>query len=254
MTLVAAVEAQRPGVRTDAQLHRLPDGAASARAWWQRASSATIRVVQVEYPQDWLDRRRWRKPARSRPPGAPIRRRSEPAAAIGDIGTHAFNLREFVTGLRLDRARRRPHQLRAGPAAGRQRQRAAALRQRRARHAVGQPGGARQRERRCGCGSMAIRPVSSGARSSPTTCASPRFGEPPQLITRGGPGSSPAAAHASRIPAGHPEGYLEGFAQIYSDVPSRSPHGSRAATRNRRRFWYRPSRMACVVYSSYQPP
>jgi len=28
----------------------------------------------------------------------------------------------------------------------------------------------------------------------------------------------PAAAHASRLPAGHPEGYLEGFAQLYSDL------------------------------------
>ncbi|MBV8398164.1 MAG: gfo/Idh/MocA family oxidoreductase, partial [Acetobacteraceae bacterium] len=28
----------------------------------------------------------------------------------------------------------------------------------------------------------------------------------------------PAAAHASRIPAGHPEGYLEAFATIYSDA------------------------------------
>jgi predicted dehydrogenase len=45
-----------------------------------------------------------------------------------------------------------------------------------------------------------------------------RLGQPPDLITRSGPGAGPAAAHASRIPAGHPEGYLEGFAQIYSDV------------------------------------
>jgi predicted dehydrogenase len=45
-----------------------------------------------------------------------------------------------------------------------------------------------------------------------------RLGQPPELITRNGPGAGPAASHASRIPAGHPEGYLEGFAQIYSDV------------------------------------
>jgi predicted dehydrogenase len=27
-----------------------------------------------------------------------------------------------------------------------------------------------------------------------------------------------AAAHATRVPAGHPEGYLEAFAQLYSDA------------------------------------
>ena len=58
-----------------------------------------IRVVQVEYPQDWLTDRRRGAPARSRPTGAPIRRAPAPAAAIGDIGTHAYNLAAFVTGL-----------------------------------------------------------------------------------------------------------------------------------------------------------
>ena len=59
-----------------------------------------IRVVQVEYPQEWLTTRleatgqkqaEWRTdPARS---GA--------AGCVGDIGTHAFNLAEFVTGLQV---------------------------------------------------------------------------------------------------------------------------------------------------------
>ena len=44
------------------------------------------------------------------------------------------------------------------------------------------------------------------------------LGEAPRLITRSGAGAGSAAAHATRLPAGHPEGYLEGFAQIYSDV------------------------------------
>jgi predicted dehydrogenase len=43
-----------------------------------------------------------------------------------------------------------------------------------------------------------------------------RFGEPPQLITRAGPGAGPAAAAVSRIPPGHVEGYLEAFANIYT--------------------------------------
>ncbi|MFM8377105.1 MAG: Gfo/Idh/MocA family oxidoreductase, partial [Phenylobacterium sp.] len=45
-----------------------------------------------------------------------------------------------------------------------------------------------------------------------------RLGEAPQVLRRGGPGLSPAAESATRLPAGHPEGYLEGFAQIYADA------------------------------------
>src|SRR5215470_19202983 len=60
-----------------------------------------IRVVQVEYPQDWLStpleatghkQAEWRTdPSRSGPGGS-----------LGDIGTHAFNLACFVTGLRCE--------------------------------------------------------------------------------------------------------------------------------------------------------
>ncbi len=44
------------------------------------------------------------------------------------------------------------------------------------------------------------------------------YGQQPRVITRGGPGATPLAASAARIPSGHPEGYLEAFAQVYRDV------------------------------------
>jgi predicted dehydrogenase len=52
-----------------------------------------------------------------------------------------------------------------------------------------------------------------------------RFGEPKQLITRGGAGANAAASRVTRIPGGHPEGYLEGFATIYTEAA----HAIRAA-------------------------
>ena len=61
----------------------------------------TIRVVQVEYPQDWLTTRleeTGHKQAAWRTDPA----RSGNAGCIGDIGTHAFYLAEFVTGLRCE--------------------------------------------------------------------------------------------------------------------------------------------------------
>ena len=44
------------------------------------------------------------------------------------------------------------------------------------------------------------------------------LGEPPRTIRRNGSGADEASRAASRIPGGHPEGYLEGFAQLYTDV------------------------------------
>jgi hypothetical protein len=38
------------------------------------------------------------------------------------------------------------------------------------------------------------------------------------VIARGGAGTTPLAASATRIPSGHPEGYLEAFAQLYRDI------------------------------------
>jgi predicted dehydrogenase len=71
-----------------------------ARAMVRNGALGDIRLVQVEYAQDWLAGRteeagnkqaEWRTdPARS---GA--------GGCIGDIGTHAFNLADFVTGLDL---------------------------------------------------------------------------------------------------------------------------------------------------------
>jgi predicted dehydrogenase len=59
-----------------------------------------IRLVQVEYPQDWLTgpsettgnkQAEWRVDPK----------RSGAGGALGDIGTHAFNLADYVTGLKL---------------------------------------------------------------------------------------------------------------------------------------------------------
>ena len=175
-----------------------------------------IRVVQVEYPQDWLTVRlesTGQKQAEWRTDPA----RSGVGGCIGDIGTHAFNLAEFVTGLTCAEL-------------------AADL----TTFVEGRPlddnvnmmlrfeGGAR--------GLLWASQVAPGnenglrlrvygekgglewAQEQPNHLRHAPFGEPPRLITRGGPGSSPAAGHATRIPSGHPEGYLEGFAQIYRDA------------------------------------
>ena len=57
-----------------------------------------IRVVQVEYPQDWLTQDESFKQAEWRTDPA----RSGAGGSTGDIGTHAHNLACFVTGLRVE--------------------------------------------------------------------------------------------------------------------------------------------------------
>jgi predicted dehydrogenase len=185
-----------------------------ARARVEAGDLGRLRVVQVEYPQDWLTTRleetgqkqaSWRTdPAQA---GA--------GGAIGDIGTHAHNLAAFVTGLEVE-------QLCADLStfvAGRRVDDNCNILLRYA-------GGAR--------GMLWASQVAPGNENNlkirvygdkgglewhqeqPNHLHLMPFGQPPQLITRGGPGSGPAAGHVTRIPAGHPEGYLEAFATIYA--------------------------------------
>jgi predicted dehydrogenase len=174
-----------------------------------------IRVVQVEYPQDWLStsleatgqkQAAWRTdPAQS---GA--------GGAIGDIGTHAFNLAGFVTGLELE-------QLCAELStfvAGRRLDDNCNLLLRYA-------GGARGMlwASQVAAGNMnALRLRVYGEQGGlewhqelPDLLHVFPLGKPPQAIARMGPGTGDAAARACRIPSGHNEGYLEAFANLYSD-------------------------------------
>ena len=175
-----------------------------------------LRVVQVEYPQDWLTtsleatghkQASWRTdPARSGGGGC-----------TGDIGTHAFNLVEFVTGLRCESI---AADLTSFVPSRRLDDNAHML--------LRFGGGARGM-----LWSSQVAPGNENAlrlrvfgetgsldwsQEQPNQLLFSPFGEPPRLIRRAGPGAGAAAAYASRIPAGHPEGYLEGFAQLYRDT------------------------------------
>ena len=175
-----------------------------------------IRVIHAEYVQDWLTTKledTGQKQAGWRTDPA----RSGPAGSVGDIGTHAMNLASFVTGLA-------PESLSADLSTfvpGR------ALDDN-AHVMLRFPGGAK--------GMLWASQVAPGnenalrlrvygdkgglswAQEDPNYLHFTPFGEPPQLIRRGGAGSDAAAGRVTRVPAGHPEGYLEGFATIYSDA------------------------------------
>jgi len=172
-----------------------------------------IRVVQVEYPQDWLSVEQDFKQAEWRTDPA----RSGAGGSTGDIGTHAFNLACFVTGLEVE-------SLAADIQAfvpGRQVDDNAHVMLRFAGGARGMlwssqvaPGNEN---------SLRIRVYGEKgglewAQEDPNYLWHTPFAEPKRLLTRGGAGAGAAAERVSRIPAGHPEGYLEGFANLYTDA------------------------------------
>ncbi len=187
-----------------------------ARALVAQGDIGTLRVVQVEYPQEWLagplestgqKQAAWRTdPARSGPGGA-----------IGDIGTHAFHLACFVTG-------NTPKQVLADLSTfvpGRRVDDNAHV-------LLRFPDGAR--------GMLWASQVAHGNHNAlrlrvygdrggleweqerPEQLWFTRSNEPARVLNRGGSGMDTAAARVSRLPVGHPEGYLEGFATIYAEV------------------------------------
>ena len=187
-----------------------------ARAMVAAGELGTLRVVQAEYPQDWLTtpleetgqkQALWRTdPAQS---GA--------GGCVGDIGTHAHNLAAFITGLEVEQLCADLSTFVGGRRLDDNAQ--ILLRYR---------GGAR--------GMIWASQVAPGNENAlrirvygdkggleweqehPNHLRFAPFGEPPRVITRAGAGSGAEAGRVTRIPPGHPEGYLEGFANIYSDV------------------------------------
>lgn len=173
----------------------------------------TIRVVQVEYPQDWLTEHQDFKQAEWRTDPE----RTGAGGSTGDIGTHAFNLACFVTGLEVD-------SLAADIQAfvpGRQVDDNAHVLLRFSGGARGMlwcsqvaPGNENALRLRV----YGDRGGLEWAQEDPNYLWHTPFGEAKRLITRNGAGAGSAAARVSRVPPGHPEGYLEGFANIYGEA------------------------------------
>ena len=172
-----------------------------------------IRVVQVEYPQDWLTVEQDFKQANWRTDP----NQSGAGGSTGDIGTHAFNLACFITGLEVE-------SLAADIQAfvpGRQVDDNAHVMLRFAGGARGMLWSSQVAPGNENALRIRIYGEAGGlewAQEDPNYLWHTPFGEPKRLITRNGAGAGDAAARMSRIPAGHPEGYLEGFANIYTEA------------------------------------
>jgi predicted dehydrogenase len=187
-----------------------------AREMVRSGALGDVRVVQIEYAQDWLSTRleatdqkqaSWRgDPARA---GA--------AGSLGDLGTHAHHLVRFITGLEVDAVCADLAQM----VAGRVLDDNAHVLMRLSNGARGMlwtsqvcPGNENALR-------MRVYGESAGlewAQEHPNQLRLTPLGKSPQVLSRGAGGAGEAARHATRLPAGHPEGYIEAFAQIYVDT------------------------------------
>ena len=184
-----------------------------ARAMIKNGDLGTIRKVVVEYPQGWLsdfiestDQKQaaWRTDPK----------RSGIAGAMGDIGTHAENLAEYITGLEISEICADISTLVEG-------------------RLLDDDGNVLLRFNNGARGILHASQISKGEENSlnirvygtkagiewhqmePNSLLV-KHGDKPTEIYRTGVGDLYAASSAhTRIPAGHPEGYLEAFANIY---------------------------------------
>ncbi len=187
-----------------------------AKAMISDGKLGKIRKVVVEYPQGWLstflegsDQKQaaWRTDPK----------RSGIAGAMGDIGTHAENLVEYITGLKITELCADISTLVEG-------------------RALDDDGNVLLRFDNGARGILYASQISAGEENNlkirvygeygglewlqmkPNTLMV-RWADKPAQMMRAGVGEQAASTQAHmRIPAGHPEGYLEAFANIYRNV------------------------------------
>ena len=184
-----------------------------ARQMVRDGQLGTIRRVVVEYPQGWLSTRleasdqkqaAWRTDPK----------RSGKAGAMGDIGTHAENLAEYVTGLRMTQLCADLHTFVEG-------------------RALDDDGSVLMRYDNGARGLLFASQIAAGeennlrlrvygekggldwSQQEPNTLLVRWLDQPAQLYRTGQGYLGADAQAAARIPAGHPEGYLEAFANVY---------------------------------------
>ena len=184
-----------------------------ARQMVKAGDFGKIRKVYVEYPQGWLSRlseKDGSKQAEWRTDPA----RSGKSGAMGDIGTHAAHLAEYISGLQI-------------------KQLCADLSIMVEGRALDDDGNVLLRFDNGATGVLYASQVAAGeenalkirvygekgglewAQQEPNTLLVKWLDQPPQVYRAGTPWLSSYAKHNTRTPAGHPEGYLEAFANLY---------------------------------------
>ena len=187
-----------------------------ARQLVRNGEIGEIRKVLVEYVQDWLmnaqetegnKQAEWRTDPN----------RSGIAGSVGDIGTHAANLLEFITDLKISSLNADLTTFVQG-------------------RKLDDDANMLLRLENGGKGFLTCSQIAAGEENNltiriygtkaglewhqmePNTLLFKQAGKPIQMLRTGLPYMSDEAKAASRTPAGHPEGFFEAFANIYKMV------------------------------------
>jgi predicted dehydrogenase len=186
-----------------------------ARAMIKNGDIGTVRKIVVEYPQGWLSTKledsdqkqaAWRTDPK----------RSGIAGAMGDIGTHAENLAEYITGLQITEMCADLSAFVEG-------------------RALDDDGNVLLRFNNGAKGVLHASQIAAGEENdlnirvygtkaglqwhqmAPNSLVVKWLEKPKEVLRTGVGDLYPESLAAARIPAGHPEGYLEAFANVYKN-------------------------------------
>ncbi|MFD2725242.1 Gfo/Idh/MocA family protein [Hyunsoonleella rubra] len=186
-----------------------------ARAMVAKGELGTIRKIQAQYLQGWLSTS-LEKTDQKQAAWRVDPKRSGIGGALGDIGTHAENLIEYITGLKIKEI-------------------AADLGRFGEGRTLDDDGNMLIRMENGAKGTISISQIALGEENNlgikvygtkgslewyqenPNELITRWLEEPKKIFTPNGNGLHPEVLEVCRIPAGHPEGYLEAFATIYKN-------------------------------------
>jgi predicted dehydrogenase len=185
-----------------------------ARTMVKEGVFGKIRKIYVEYPQGWLSKMSERE-GNAQAAWRTDPKKSGKAGAMGDIGTHAAHLAEFITGLKITHLCADLNAMVPG-------------------RALDDDGNVLLKFDNGAAGVLMASQVAAGeenalkiriygengglewAQHEPNTLLVKWLDKPTQIVRAGTNGFVGAeAAFNARTPAGHPEGYLEAFANLY---------------------------------------
>ncbi|HEY1201035.1 MAG TPA: Gfo/Idh/MocA family oxidoreductase [Niastella sp.] len=187
-----------------------------ARAMVQGGALGKVRKVIVEYPQGWLSRLSERE-GNAQAAWRTDPKKSGKSGCMGDIGTHAAHLTEYITGLKITHLCADLNTMVEG------------------RH-LDDDGNVLLKFDNGAAGALIASQIAAGeenalkirvygelggvewAQHEPNTLIAKWLDQPTQILRAGANYTSVLssfATHNCRTPGGHPEGYLEAFGNIY---------------------------------------
>ncbi len=185
-----------------------------ARAMIREGALGSIRKIVVEYPQGWLSKMSERE-GNAQAAWRTDPKRSGKAGAMGDIGTHAAHLAEFISGLKITKLCADLNIMVPG-------------------RALDDDGNVLLKFNNGAAGVLVASQVAAGeenalkirvygehggiewAQMEPNSLIVKWLDKPMQILRAGSNGFlHQEALFNTRTPTGHPEGYLEAFANLY---------------------------------------